>query len=86
MSVDGTKMGEAAASLMEKLDGYPEGSELREVLILAEVEVPSEPEADEETFTSFDYWCTSKRAIIRAGMAEMAREYFVAVEQPGDSE
>jgi hypothetical protein len=79
--IDTTKIGTAAASLMEKLaEEYPDGSVVRDVMVLVEVQMPDEDgQIDELHGTSVvDWWCSEARRIYQAGLLHIGTEVVLA--------
>lgn len=75
--IDTTEIGVSAAKLMEKLaEDFPDGSTVRTVFCLVEVEMPVEADEDDDyPFTSvLDWWCSEPRRIVQAGMLGLASD------------
>ena len=66
--IDGTKLGQAAAELMERIEGrYEEDAELKSVLVVAEIAYADE---DGDKMTNVE-WEPTDRPVVGAGLAQM---------------
>lgn len=81
MSIDTSKIGVAAAEMMELIadSGYPEGSEVTDVMVITCVHRPDSDGrlVDENDIAvgneMVDYSCTSPRLLVHIGLLDMAR-------------
>lgn len=74
--IDTTKVGVAAASLMEKLAAdYPDGASVTEVMVIVEMRVPDEEEPG-EYYSPIDWWCSNERRTVQVGMLSLAEKLF----------
>lgn len=80
--MDTTKIGEAAAEMMEMISeaGYPEGSEVTDVMVIVCVHRPDREgrlineKGIEVGNEMVDYICTNPRLLIHMGILQMAQE------------
>jgi hypothetical protein len=72
--MDGTKLGVTTAKLIEKIeDSYGIDCELGEVLVLAEVRLPRDPDDAPDTECSVvEFYCSTPNSIIRTGLVAVA--------------
>jgi len=81
--MDGTQLGVATASLMEKVERvYGEQAEIVDAVVLAEVTWTDE---DGEERSAIDWFCTSERSVVREGLLAVAVKAGPFVQEGGPS-
>lgn len=71
MSLDTTALGSATADLMQKIeDVYGDDAEILDAIVIAEVSFKDEG----DDCTAVEYWCTSPRSVIQAGLLSICHE------------
>lgn len=91
--IDTTQVGVAASEMMEKLgEDYPEGSRVRDVMVIVSIEVPDPSHEPNERMGEtgdvevIDWWCTNERRIVQVGLLTTATNLFSGEWTKGDEE